>query len=260
MSQKKKLALSLSGGGVKALVYAGALKAFEENGIEVDIVGGLSGGSLIAGFYAMGKTPDEIIQIFTTTDILKLVDTNPFDGYEIIDHSKFLTLLEGLIDGTTFANLKKKLLIFATDLVSKKGVILRDGELASAILGSCCLPPLLNPLTRGEHVLVDGGLSTFFGVKHLKDAGAEVVIGLDSEQWNMETQFPPLLKPIIQSISVMSEIILSYEMQLFPPDLQIKGFDDSTTLFDFNKIKSGLPQKGYDKIMQHMDQIKELVF
>ena len=55
-----KLGLALSGGGIKGLAHAGVIKALEENGIKIDIIGGTSAGSMISTLYAIGYTPDEI--------------------------------------------------------------------------------------------------------------------------------------------------------------------------------------------------------
>lgn len=48
-----KLGIALSGGGVRGIAHAGALKALEDNGIKIDAIGGTSSGSLIAALYAM---------------------------------------------------------------------------------------------------------------------------------------------------------------------------------------------------------------
>ncbi len=59
-----KIGIALSGGGVRGIAHAGALKALEENGINVDIIGGTSAGSMIASLYAIGYKPDEILKCF----------------------------------------------------------------------------------------------------------------------------------------------------------------------------------------------------
>ena len=59
-----KLGLALSGGGIRGIAHAGALKALEDNGIKIDAIGGTSSGSLVASLYAMGYTPRNILNIF----------------------------------------------------------------------------------------------------------------------------------------------------------------------------------------------------
>ena len=59
-----KLGIALSGGGIRGIAHAGALKALEDNGIKIDIIGGTSSGSLIASLYAMGYSPYYIYILF----------------------------------------------------------------------------------------------------------------------------------------------------------------------------------------------------
>ncbi|MBQ9313626.1 MAG: patatin-like phospholipase family protein [Clostridia bacterium] len=48
-----KRGLSLAGGGIKGAAHIGVLKAFEENGIKIDMISGASSGSLVATMYAV---------------------------------------------------------------------------------------------------------------------------------------------------------------------------------------------------------------
>lgn len=59
-----KLGVALSGGGIRGIAHAGALKAMEDNGIKIDIIGGTSSGSLVASLYAMGYSPYYIYILF----------------------------------------------------------------------------------------------------------------------------------------------------------------------------------------------------
>lgn len=59
-----KLGLALSGGGIRGVAHVGALKALEDNGIKIDIIGGTSSGSLVASLYAMGYSPYYIYILF----------------------------------------------------------------------------------------------------------------------------------------------------------------------------------------------------
>ena len=71
-----KVGVALSGGGMKGIAHAGALKALEEAGIEISIIGGTSSGSLVASLYAMGYSPYYIYLLFEqySKELLK-VDT-----------------------------------------------------------------------------------------------------------------------------------------------------------------------------------------
>ena len=58
-----KIGLALSGGGAKGIAHIGVLEALKDNGITVDYISGTSSGSLVAGLYAAGYTPNEILRL-----------------------------------------------------------------------------------------------------------------------------------------------------------------------------------------------------
>lgn len=53
-TERKKVAVVLSGGGAKGMAHIGVLKVLERAGIPIDIVTGTSMGSIIGGLYAIG--------------------------------------------------------------------------------------------------------------------------------------------------------------------------------------------------------------
>ncbi|MBO8126608.1 MAG: patatin-like phospholipase family protein [Firmicutes bacterium] len=59
-SKREKLALVLSGGGLRSAAQIGVLKVLARYGIKPDCVVGTSGGAVVAALYASGLTPAEI--------------------------------------------------------------------------------------------------------------------------------------------------------------------------------------------------------
>ena len=59
-----RLGIALSGGGIRGIAHAGVLKALEDNGINIEVIGGTSAGSLVASLYAMGYSPYYIYILF----------------------------------------------------------------------------------------------------------------------------------------------------------------------------------------------------
>ena len=55
--------LCFSGGGIKIAAHIGALKAFEELGIQIDCISGTSSGSMAAVLYSIGCAPEEMKKI-----------------------------------------------------------------------------------------------------------------------------------------------------------------------------------------------------
>jgi len=66
--QAQKVGIVLSGGGSRGITHIGVIKALEENNIPIDYVTGTSMGAIVGGLYAMGNSPDEIIEILKSDD------------------------------------------------------------------------------------------------------------------------------------------------------------------------------------------------
>ncbi|MBN1268531.1 MAG: patatin-like phospholipase family protein, partial [Kiritimatiellae bacterium] len=66
--RRPRIGLALSGGGALGCAHVGVLKVLEDLRIPVDCIAGTSMGSIVAGFYAAGLSPDEIERVFTNID------------------------------------------------------------------------------------------------------------------------------------------------------------------------------------------------
>ncbi len=67
--RSQSVGVVMSGGGAKGLYHIGILQALEENGIPIDYVAGTSMGSIIAGLYAAGYSPQEMRDIVTSGEV-----------------------------------------------------------------------------------------------------------------------------------------------------------------------------------------------
>ena len=70
---RPKVGLVLSGGGAKGAAHIGVLKYIEEVGIPIDYIAGTSMGSIVGGMYAMGYTPNEILELISGVDWDRLI-------------------------------------------------------------------------------------------------------------------------------------------------------------------------------------------
>ena len=58
--KRPRIGLVLGGGGARGAAHVGVLKVLEEQHIPVDVVVGTSMGSIVAGLYASGMSPEQI--------------------------------------------------------------------------------------------------------------------------------------------------------------------------------------------------------
>ena len=61
--QAQKVGLVLSGGGAKGMTHIGIIRALEENNIPIDYITGTSMGAIIGSLYAMGYSPDDMVEL-----------------------------------------------------------------------------------------------------------------------------------------------------------------------------------------------------
>ena len=64
----QRVGLVLSGGGAKGLTHIGVIRALEESGIPIDYVTGTSMGAVIGSLYAMGYSPDDMVELISSEE------------------------------------------------------------------------------------------------------------------------------------------------------------------------------------------------
>ncbi len=210
---RPKIGVALEGGGAKGLAHIGVLKWFEEHHIPVDYVAGTSMGGLVGGFYATGMNPDELKTLIDGMDWRKILgDRTPYEDLAFRrkeDQRAFpnslifglrggLTLPAGLnaghqigllIDRVTlpygevqsFDALPVPFRCVATDLVSGKPYVFKDGSLAVALRATMSIPGAFSPVHDGKAVFVDGGLLDNLPTDVVRQMGAEIVIAVHLE-------------------------------------------------------------------------------
>ena len=82
VKHRPKVGLVLSGGGAKGAAHIGVLKYIEEAGIPIDFIAGTSMGSIVGGMYALGYSPDEILELISGVDWNRLI-SNEVDRRKI---------------------------------------------------------------------------------------------------------------------------------------------------------------------------------
>ena len=212
---RPKVGLVLSGGGARGVSQIGVLKVLERHNIPVDFVAATSMGAIIGGLYAAGYTTAQLESLAVTTnwdEVLSLSDdtrrTQLFVDQKMATDRSFLTVrfqglqpvippavssgqrLTDFLSGQMlqalylpfpdFDHLKIPFRAVATDLVSGRRVVLKDGSLAEALRASSTVPLLFTPIERDGMQLVDGGLVANIPVDIAREAGCDIVIVVNS--------------------------------------------------------------------------------
>jgi NTE family protein len=210
---RAKIGVALEGGGALGLAHIGVLQWFEDHHIPIDYIAGTSMGGLVGGLYATGKTPNQLQEIVEQQnwDIIiggktpyqdlsyrRKEDARDYPTFIQIGLKNGLSLPAGLNAGhqisllidretlpyanlTSFDELPTPYRCVATDLVSGKEIVFKDGSLPQAMRSTISIPGLFNPVRRDNQVLVDGGLVGNLPTDVVRSMGAEVVIAIHLE-------------------------------------------------------------------------------
>ena len=99
MSNPLKYTCLFGGGAIRGMAYVGTIRALEELGIEYDIIGGSSVGSIIAAFVACGYKSYEIENFFMKVkyDLFKDVHLGFGKGFALSKGEIFLEWLNEIL-------------------------------------------------------------------------------------------------------------------------------------------------------------------
>ncbi len=186
-----RIGLALGSGSARGWAHLGVLEAIEELGIEIHYIAGCSIGALVGGVHAAGggEALRELVLGLDWKELLRVVDpVLPRSG--LLDGRKVATALAELIPAHDMADLVLPFRALATDLFTGDEVQLATGDLMDAVRASISVPGLFTPVERDGRTLVDGGLANPVPVNVAREMGADFVIAVDINHYNVEAQAP----------------------------------------------------------------------
>jgi NTE family protein len=211
-STRPRVGLVLSGGGARGTAHVGVLKVLDEMRIPVDVIVGTSMGAVVGGLYASGMSAKEIEKLTTSLDWQDAFRDSPprrsfgyrrkqddsnflahyslgvsTDGFKmplgLVQGQKLTQVLRrstvGVADIKDFDKLPIAFRAVATDLETGEGVILKSGDLVTAVRASMSAPGVFEPVDIGGRLLVDGGLYNNLPVDIAREMNVDVLIVVD---------------------------------------------------------------------------------
>ena len=208
-----KLGLALGGGAARGFAHIGVIQVLEENGIKPDMVVGTSAGSVVAAFYASGKTGAQLQWLADSMDESQLTDwTVPFMSRGMLRGEALGRYINTQLNGAKIEDLKIPLGIVATDLQTGDGILFRRGDIATAVRASSAVPSVFEPVRIGNKDYVDGGLVSPVPVRYARQMGADIVIAVDISSRPEDAKTTDMLKVLLQTFSIMGKSISQLEM------------------------------------------------
>ena len=275
-TSRPKLGLVLEGGGALGLAHIGVITWMEEHRIPVDYVAGTSMGGLVGGIYATGRSPAEVKELIDGIDWDQVLSgVTPFrdlsfrrkqDAHDVPGDLEFglrggLQFPSGFNTGQevnlvldrvalpyseikSFDDLPIPFACVATDLVSGKQKVFRDGSLSLALRSTMSLPGIFTPVRSGKHLYADGFLLNNLPIDVGKAMGADVTLGVHLETAPMDPKTNLSSFGVLgQAISVMSGVneLRSMEEANILVTVPLQKY----TALDYNKADA-IIKAGYD--------------
>ncbi len=265
----------LSGGGARGAAHIGVLKMLAQMHIPIDAIAGTSMGAVIGGLYASGLSPSEIESVMDSVnwdDAFSDVPPRKELSFRRKEEERQfpmklplgirggrLRLPRGLIEGETLTRILRRLTLpvsgiksfndlptpfraVATDLSTGEPVVMRAGDLATAMRASLSAPGVFSPVEREGRLLVDGGIAENLPIDVAREMHVDVLIVVD-----VGFQLYPrnkLVSPAAISNQMLA-ILIRRESQrqlstLTPRDVLITPQLGDASSFDFRIVKRAI--------------------
>lgn len=285
----QKVGLVLSGGGAKGLYHIGVIKALEENGIPIDYVSGTSMGAIIGGLYASGMSPEDMQELFESEQIKywltgRIENRYKFYFKEMRENAAMLTLRfdpkhsrkpsmpwnlvsTNQLDmafveffaraqagsGGNFDSLFVPFRCVATDVIGRKAVTYRQGNLGEAVRASMTIPMVFRPIHNDSIALYDGGIFDNFPWRVLmEDFGPDILIGSKSIGGGERPG-----DDAVEQVFALTTLHTDYGLPR-PTDIMVSRVLKEVSMMDFDKAPYAI-EAGYTDAMAHMDEIRAAI-
>ena len=242
-----KLGLALGSGGAKGYAELGALYAFEQNGIEFDIIAGTSIGSIIGAFYAAGYSATDCAELLKSVKVseiknLFMINMDTLGLFNVIDRT---------IGSLNIEELKKPFRAVATELDTGKEHVFTSGNVAKALCASSSYPPFFKPVIIDGVKYIDGAFANSVPADAVKEMGADFIVGIDLSSHTKSSGGP------------LSFIFPEFKGGADEP--YKKGYDNadvmlSPNLKEYKSVSFSAGHEmfdiGYSEALKHMPEIK----
>lgn len=170
--------LVLGAGGSRGFAHVGVLKAFEEAGIEVDVIVGVSSGAVVAALHAGGMRAAELEATALAIEDNDLLDFTLF-GPGMIEGGRLQAYINDTLHNRPIEALQKPFAVIAAERETSRMTIFNRGNTGLAVRASASVPKLFWPVVIRGTEYVDGGVASRVPASVARQMGADIVIAVD---------------------------------------------------------------------------------
>lgn len=247
--------LALSGGGARAMVNFGVIKALEEEGIPIDFMTGTSMGAIVSSLYGSGLNTDQMLEVVATTSFGRLIDLGIGGSGSLIDTKKLNVFLEEIAPNKRLENFEIPAALLSFELGAGKKYLSTTGRISEVIQSSYSIPVYFPIENRGEKYFIDAGILEATPAKAASVLGADFVIATTSFSEKNYKEFSSASSSIDRFLNVLQE---NYSQQIidnyadFVIDIDVSDFN----FMDFNQVDK-LIDLGYHSTKRMMPALKK---
>jgi lysophospholipid hydrolase len=165
----RAIGLVFGGGGARGFAHIGALRALEQTGIEVDLVGGTSMGALMAAGHAMDFPPGQLRALAETFGSRKALLDYTLPLLSFVASRKVTDLYRHVFGAALIEGLWRPFCCISANLTRATAVVHESGPLSEAVRASTAIPGIFAPMLRQGEVLVDGGVVNNFPLDVMRE-------------------------------------------------------------------------------------------
>lgn len=171
------LALVLGGGGAFAAAHVGVLQVLAERGIRPGIAVGTSSGALVAAAYAAELDQGAIERAAREFRWGAIARWSLSPRWGLLDTAAVRdSVIRVLGRDPLIEELPRRFAAYATDLRTRRGVVIDEGPLSLALRSTIAVPGILPPVRRAAALLADGGMVDNVPVEAARMLGASRLI------------------------------------------------------------------------------------
>ncbi len=286
----QRVALVLSGGAAKGGAHIGVLRALEENQVPVNYIVGTSIGAVVGGLYAAGFSPDEIQELMNsekfqrwasgimddkyvfyyrkedpnaswittsfdfTKKITSILPAQLIKTYEIDFQIMQLLSQANAAAGSDFNKLMVPFRCVVADIDTTAQMVLRNGDLSTAVRGSMSLPLVFSPVVIKNKLVYDGGMYNNFPCDvAMLDFQPDVIIGSRVAQRYEKPDRDDMVSQLLTMLMErQSDTIFYKNSVMIVPNIP------TINLLDFSQTAL-LADSGYAATLRKIPDIRKLV-
>ncbi|MEZ5111712.1 MAG: patatin-like phospholipase family protein [Microbacteriaceae bacterium] len=204
--------LALGGGGALGAAHLGVLKALREHHVLPKVVAGTSAGSLVGAAFAAGLSIAKIEEAVLDADWSTFGRLRPTARLGLLDSAALLDTIDRLGGEPLIEELPRRFAAVATDLRTRRAVILDRGRLGPALRASIAVPGMFSPVVTADQILVDGGLAANLPIAATHHLGATFTIAVRLRpEWEHV--------PVVRSAAAIAELERRPDVLMIHPDL-----------------------------------------